>query len=423
MKVIIQPSRISGIIEAPASKSSMQRACAAALIRKGETILHHRGNSNDDKAALEIIANLGAGISFEQQSIIIKSNGVQPITNELNAFESGLSVRMFTFIAALSNQLIHINGVGTLLNRPMHFFEEILPQLSVKVESNNGKLPFKIKGPLKPENIVMDASMSSQYLTGLLMAYSVAEISSPKTIQVTNLNSKPYIDLTIEVMKAFKLNVPINHNYQTFEFQPKQNDNNDTIHYVVEGDWSNAAFLLVAGALYGSLTVTGLSRNSMQADKQIIEVLQLCGTELNITNNQIEIRSSSLQSFQFDATDCPDLFPPIVALASYCGGTSIIKGVNRLRHKESNRGLTLQEEFGKMGIEIVLEGDLMKIKGGRPSGAVIDSHNDHRIAMACSIAALGASSNTVIEKAESVNKSYPAFYEDLKAWSKYSIIK
>ena len=413
MKVIIQPSRISGIIEAPASKSSMQRACAAALIRKGETILHQPGNSNDDKAALEIIANLGAEISFEQQSIIIKSNGVQPITNELNAFESGLSVRMFTFIAALSNQLIHINGVGTLLNRPMHFFEEILPQLSVIVESNNGKLPFKIKGPLKPENIVMDASMSSQYLTGLLMAYSVAEISSPKTIQVTNLNSKPYIDLTLEVMKAFKLNVPINHNYQTFEFQPKQNDNNDTIHYVVEGDWSNAAFLLVAGALNGSLTVTGLSRNSMQADKQIIEVLQLCGTELNISNNQIEIRSSSLQSFQFDATDCPDLFPPIVALASYCGGTSIIKGVNRLRHKESNRGLTLQEEFGKMGIEIVLEGDLMKIKGGKPSGAVIDSHNDHRIAMACSIAALGASSNTVIEKAQSVNKSYPAFYEDL----------
>ena len=414
MKVIIQPSQISGIIEAPASKSSMQRACAAALIRKGETILHQPGNSNDDKTALEIIANLGAEISFEQQSIIIKSNGVQPITNELNAFESGLSVRMFTFIEALSNQLIHINGVGTLLNRPMHFFEEILPQLSVIVESNNGKLPFKIKGPLKPENIVMDASMSSQYLTGLLMAYSVAEISSPKTIQVTNLNSKPYIDLTLEVMKDFKLNVPINNNYQTFEFQPKQNDNNDTIHYVVEGDWSNAAFLLVAGALYGSLTVTGLSRNSMQADKQIIEVLQLCGTELNITNNQIEIRSSLLQSFQFDATDCPDLFPPIVALASYCGGTSIIKGVNRLRHKESNRGLTLQEEFGKMGIEIVLEGDLMKIKGGKPSGTVIDSHNDHRIAMACSIAALGASSNTVIEKAESVNKSYPAFYEDLK---------
>jgi len=414
MKVIIQPSQISGIIEAPASKSSMQRACAAALIRKGETVLHNAGNSNDDKAALGIIANLGAKISFKQQSVIIKSNGVQPITNELNAVESGLSVRMFTLIAALSNQSIQINGVGTLLKRPMHYFEEILPQLSVKIESNNGSLPFKINGPLQPENIVMDASMSSQYLTGLLMAYSAAEISLPKSIQVTNLNSKPYIDLTLEVMKAFKLNVPINHNYQKFEFQPKQKENNETIHYDVEGDWSNAAFLLVAGALSGSLTVTGLSRNSMQADKQIIEVLQLCGTELNITNNQIEISSSSLQSFEFDATDCPDLFPPLVALASYCEGTSMIKGVNRLRHKESNRGLTLQEEFGKMGIEIVLEGDLMKIKGGKPSGAVIDSHNDHRIAMACSIAALGASSITIIEKAEAVNKSYPAFYDDLK---------
>jgi 3-phosphoshikimate 1-carboxyvinyltransferase len=392
----------------------MQRACAAALIRKGETVLHNAGNSNDDKAALDIIANLGAEISFEQQYVIIKSNGVQPITNELNAVESGLSVRMFTFIAALSNQSIQINGVGTLLKRPMHFFEEILPQLSVKIESNNGSLPFKIKGPLQPENIVMDATMSSQYLTGLLMAYSAAEISSPKTIQVTNLNSKPYIDLTLEVMKAFKLNVPINHNYQKFEFQPKQKENNETIHYDVEGDWSNAAFLLVAGALFRSLTVIGLNINSMQADKKIIDVLQLCGTSLNIINNQIEISSSSLQSFQFDATDCPDLFPPLVALASYCEGTSMIKGVNRLRHKESNRGLTLQEEFGKMGIEIVLEGDLMKIKGGKPSGAVIDSHFDHRIAMACSIAALGASSITIIEKAEAVNKSYPAFYDHLK---------
>ena len=287
MKVIIQPSQISGIIEAPASKSSMQRACAAALIRKGETVLQKAGNSNDDKAALDIIANLGAKISFDQQCVIIKSNGVQPITNELNAVERGLSVRMFTFIAALSNQSIQINGVGTLLKRPMHFFEEILPQLSVKIESNNGSLPFKISGPLQPENIVMDASMSSQYLTGLLMAYSAAEFSSPKTIQVTNLNSKPYIDLTLEVMKAFKLNVPINHNYQRFEFQPKQKENNETIHYDVEGDWSNGAFLLVAGALSGSLTVTGLDIKSMQADKKIIEVLQLCGTSLNIINNQI----------------------------------------------------------------------------------------------------------------------------------------
>ena len=153
---------------------------------------------------------------------------------------------------------------------------------------------------------------------------------------------------------------------------------------------------------------------STQADKAILQALKDCGARLAVEDNRISCGTASLQSFYFDATDCPDLFPPLVALAAYCNGITRIKGVQRLTHKESNRALTLQQEFGKLGVNIALKGDLMEIQGGKPLKATtVHSHHDHRIAMACAVAALSAEGNTVIEEAEAINKSYPAFYNDL----------
>jgi 3-phosphoshikimate 1-carboxyvinyltransferase len=416
MIATIQPSQLTGIIQAAASKSSMQRACAAALVASGKSIIRNPGHSNDDKAALGIIENLGASFHEEGGDLLISSWGVKPISNEINCGESGLSIRMFTPLVALSDQEITINGTGSLTTRPMDFFDEILPQLGVSVKSNNGKLPLKIKGPLQPRNIEIDGSLSSQFLTGLLLAYAASN-ASDVSIKVINLKSKPYIDLTLDVMKQFGLKTPENKNHEEFYFPGPTHDSLLTTHdYTVEGDWSGGAFLLVAGAIAGPLTVKGLDVYSTQADKAILQALIDSGVGISIEAQQIELRPKPLNAFHFNATDCPDLFPPLVALAAYCNGKTVIEGVNRLAHKESDRGITLQEEFGKMGIHIDLQDDLMIVHGGTGvRGAKVHSRHDHRIAMACAVAALKSTGETIIEEADAVNKSYPDFYEHLKS--------
>ena len=420
MIVKIKPSNISGSVQAPASKSSMQRACALALINEGETIIHNPGKSNDDLAALEVIQKLGAIVKQSGNDLLISSKGVNPVSSEVNCGESGLGLRMFAPITALSSREIILNGSGSLLQRPMNFFDEIFPLLQIHIQSNKGRLPIKIKGPLQPDNIIIDGSLSSQFLTGLLIAYAKA-CTKPVSIKVIDLKSKPYIDLTLVVMKDFGWNVE-NKNYEEFYFHPNVLKASPPAGggglvgaYTVEGDWSGAAFLLVAGAIAGEITVEGLDINSAQADKEILSGLKLAGAKISVNDNKIIIGPTVLTSFNFDATDCPDLFPPLVALAAYCNGTTVIKGVTRLKHKESDRANSLKEEFKKMGVEIEISGDDMLIKGnGKLNGAIVQSHHDHRIAMACAIAALKADGEVSIENAEAINKSYPDFFDHLQ---------
>ncbi|HEX2608593.1 MAG TPA: 3-phosphoshikimate 1-carboxyvinyltransferase [Flavisolibacter sp.] len=415
MQAIVTPTEISGSLTAAASKSAMQRACAAALIKGGKTTLTNPGRSADDLAALDIIKQLGASVREQEGTIRIESRGVVPVSDQIHCGESGLSVRMFTSLAALSDRPIHISGSGSLLKRPLHFFNEVLPQLQVSCSDHQGYLPLTIQGPLVPWDITIDGSLSSQYLTGLLFAYAAAN-ARDVTIHVTNLASKPYIDLTLSLLDAFRLPVPQNQNYEAFYFSGMDQKSPQDITYQVEGDWSGAAFLLVAGAVSGSLEVRGLDVFSTQADKAILQALMQCGAGLSVEPERIHVRKLPLRPFQFDATDCPDLFPPLVALASFCEGTSVIEGVNRLTHKESNRALTLQQEFGKLGIEIVLQDNLMIIYGGQEvKAAAVHSHHDHRIAMACAVAALRATGPVTIDEAEAVNKSYPQFWEHLQS--------
>jgi len=425
MIAVIQPSRLSGTLQAPASKSSMQRACAAALLTKGKSSIKNPGHSNDDKAAMDIVQRLGATLTINNEALLINSKGVNPVSTEINCGESGLSIRMFTPLVALSEKQITINGSGSLALRPMDFFDEVLPQLEIRVQTQNGKLPLVIQGPLIPKNIMIDGSLSSQFLTGLLMAYA-AKDAKDVSITVNNLKSRPYIDLTLNVMKQFGMKVPENRNYESFYFgsQPINPSAHQPINYTVEGDWSGGAFLLVAGAIAGNITVKGLDVLSTQADKAVLQALIDCGAGISIEPSHIELRPLPLKAFHFNATDCPDLFPPLVALTTCCKGTTSIEGASRLTHKESNRALTLQEEFGKMGIEITLQDDLMLVKGGTGiKGARVHSRHDHRIAMACAVAGLNADAEVIIEEADAINKSYPDFYshlEKLGASQKYT---
>jgi 3-phosphoshikimate 1-carboxyvinyltransferase len=271
---------------------------------------------------------------------------------------------------------------------------------------------------LVPSNIHVDGSLSSQFLTGLLMAYAALDAKNI-TIAVSDLKSRPYIDLTLSVMRDFGLKLPQNNNYERFYF-PSGDWQKPVgiIEYTVEGDWSGGAFLLVAAAIAGHATIRGLDPDSTQADKAILVALQRAGVSMFYDKKEINIQKtehSGLKGFEFDATDCPDLFPPLVALASVCHGSSFIKGASRLTHKESNRAVTLQEEFGKLGVDILLHGDIMGIKGTEIiKPAAVHSRHDHRIAMAIAIAALRASGPVQIEKADAINKSYPSFFNDIE---------
>lgn len=419
MNVTISPSSVQGGITAPASKSSMQRACAAALIAAGESIIKNPGTSNDDLAALRVIRGLGAEIkNLPDGSLQIISQGVRPVNDVVNCGESGLGMRMFAPLIALSSRQMIIEGEGSLLSRPMDFFDKIFPLLGIRVQSNLGRLPLQVSGPLIPANIHTDGSLSSQFLTGLLMAYSAADAKNV-SITVANLKSRPYIDLTLKVMRDFRLKLPENRGYESFYFSGEtQNRSAEITEYSVEGDWSGAAFLLVAAGIAGRCTIRGLDPDSTQADKAILQALTAAAVPLQISRSEIRVGADHpviLKGFHFDATDCPDLFPPLVALASCCSGTSFIKGVSRLAHKESNRGLALQEEFAKLGVTVLLNDDTMGVKGAHElNAASVHSHHDHRIAMAAAVAALRANGPVMIERAEAIDKSYPGFFKDLE---------
>jgi 3-phosphoshikimate 1-carboxyvinyltransferase len=392
----------------------MQRACAAALLHIGRTTILDPGRSNDDLAALDVIQKLGAHVEDQGDKIIISSNGVKPLENQINCGESGLGIRMFTPIAAMSNQQLTIVGKGSLVNRPMDFFDEIFPKLDIAISTNAGKLPLQVKGPLVPKNIEVDGSLSSQFLTGLLMAYAASN-AKDVTITVNNLKSKPYIDLTLRVLKDYGMKVPAVTDHELFHFSAEDHiAPQGEFTYSIEGDWSGAAFLFVAGAINAPIVIEGMRSDSVQADMKILEAIKDAGAVLSLEGTTYSVSPAPLKAFEFDATECPDLFPPLVALASYCKGVTKIKGVNRLTHKESNRGLTLQDVFGKMGVQIDLEDDVMFVHGGdQLKGANVSSHHDHRIAMAAAVAALGADGPVVITDAEAIDKSYPAFYNHL----------
>lgn len=404
----LEPSALKGRIKAPSSKSMTQRAIAAALLADGQSIIQNPSYCDDSLAAMSIAVGLGAKIEPQPGEMKITGSAIlkEP---KLNCGESGLAIRMFSPIAALYPVEITMVGANSLKRRPMFMIEEALTQLGVKCTSSEGFLPLSVKGPLKGGKCEIDGSVSSQLLTGLLMALPLA--SADSEIKVNNLKSKPYIDMTIQILKTFGIIIE-NTDYKIFRIQGKQKYIPNTC--FVEGDWSGGAFLLVAGAINGDLTVEGLKTDSKQSDMAIIEALRKAGARIKINDDSVQVSKSDMTAFEFNATESPDLFPPLAALASYCSGTSVIQGVSRLIFKESNRALTLKEEFGKLNIKIEINGDFMHITGGHPSGGKVESHDDHRIAMAMAVTALAASGRISIRDSQCVGKSYPCFFEDLK---------
>lgn len=419
MATVISKSTLSGNITVPPSKSLFQRACAAALLKQGATVIQNCGISDDDHAAIDIVKQFGAQVVFVGTSAIMKfEQSSQQITEtiKLNAKESGLSSRMFMPIAATLYYSSIIDGEGSLKNRPFLTLINALRALELQVFSDNDLLPIRIEGNLLPQNITIDGSQSSQFLTGLLLAYSSFSLATPVTITVENLVSKPYIDLTLKIIEDFQLNKPQHNNYQTFVFEPKDITPGQKIKYVVEGDWSAGITLLVATALTGETTIEGLNAQSVQGDKQVLHALMDAGIKLEMDADKITVVPQTLKAFTYNATDTPDAFPVLAALASQCEGVSVIEGVHRLKHKESNRAEAIVEVLTKLGVAVKIADDRMEIEGTKniQGGITLNAFGDHRMAMMITILGMIATEPIIMEDGHVVRKSYPSFYEDLK---------
>lgn len=402
-----------GTITPPCSKSYAQRALAAALLAKGRTTLRGIELCRDTRSAIAAIERLGAKVEIIDDTTLTIEGGLAPHSDHLNVGESGLSARLFTPIASLANSPITIKGEGTLCHRPMSMMVEPLKELGVSVRDGGGRLPIEVCGPLRGGKVTVDGSMSSQFVTGLLIALPLA--MEDTTIEVRGAVSTPYIDMTLETLERFGVEVMYNEgDYSQFyieggqEFQP--------VDYTIESDWSAAAMIMVAAAIAGEVTLNNTSTLSRQADTAICRALERAGASLIIEESSITVSHRKLEAFNFDATNCPDLFPALVALAAASEGVSTISGVGRLRGKESDRGEVLREEYAKLCIEIDIDydEDTMSIVGGEPHASAVDSHDDHRIAMSLAVTALRLDEDVEIRNRECVAKSYPSFFDDIE---------
>ncbi len=412
MTQVVLPFNYQGKVAAPASKSYLQRAIAISILGSQACTIENFYPSKDALAAIRIAKSLGASIEVFDQKLVVKKNERQLDEVKINCGESGLSTRMFSPIAATFPRKSTITGEGSMMSRPINMIEEALVQLGAKTTSNKGFLPLCIEGPILPSEIEIDGSESSQLLTGLLIALPL--LRGKSVVQVTNLKSIPYVQMTLDILGHFGIEIK-HDNFNRFEIKGGQMISASS--YYVEGDWSGASFHLVGAAISGKVTVSGLNCQSAQADKAILDAIISCGGAVSTFENEVVVKKNQLRAFQFDATHSPDLFPPLAVLAACCEGTSKIKGISRLKNKESNRAQTIREEFLKLNIEVKNVGDVMYIEGSKVKGGKVSSRNDHRIAMATAILASVADGKIEIEDSRAVDKSYPTFFEDLKTVS------
>ncbi len=406
MEEFISGKKMISVVNIPPSKSYAQRAILAAALSENTTTMQSVGRSADVIALIEVAKKLGATVESNQNELII-TGFTHPVEHSLKVGESGLGMRLVTAISAVLDGDFTISGEGSLKNRPMDEFAKILPQLGVTYEQNKANGHFKLFGNAHPAKIEMDGGLSSQYLSGFLMALPL--LKGDSHIFVHNLKSKPYIDITLDVMKAFNVTVENKH-FSHFSIIGNQSYKIDQV-YKVEVDYSSASIWMVYGAIHKGILIQGLNPESVQGDKKMLDALKAAEVNFSWTADGLQIQASEICSFEFDATECPDLFPALVVLAAAAKGISEITGANRLLHKESNRAKVLQGEFKKLGLEIEVLDDSMKIHGtGQLNGGTVRSHNDHRIAMAGAVAAYLTNLGITIEESESVEKSYPEFW-------------
>ena len=386
--VKIQNSILRGEITVPPSKSAAHRALVCSFLAGGGKVSPII-SSNDMQAMQQVIASLKADKSI------------------VDCIESGNTLRFMIPVAAALGKSCTFVGRGRLPERPITDYLRLLPEHGVKCTAADGKIPLTIEGKLTPGTFEIAGNISSQYITGLLLALPILDGNS-KIVLTTQLQSTPYVDMTIKVMGDFGVTVE----EKPYGYFVRGNQKYIIRDYTVESDWSQAAFFLVAGAINGDITLKGLDLNSAQGDKKIVDALKKFGADIEIRENEIRCKKSSLKGIDIDVSDIPDTVPSLAVAAAFAQGTTVIRGGERLRLKESDRIESVVTNLKRMGVNVEEKPDGMVITGGGARGAELFGFNDHRIPMAFSVAALEAQGKTIITDAQSINKTYPTFFDD-----------
>ncbi len=408
----IEPTMLRGRVQIPPSKSVAHRALIAAALSGGVCNIENIALSKDIQATLGCMKKLGADYLINEGSGVVSFTGKKKKLSEtlkLNCEESGSTLRFLIPVALLTGKKIAFCGKGRLMSRPQKPYMDIFAEkgISCVVEKDS----MTLDGKLEPGRYSLPGDVSSQFVTGLLFALPLLEGDS-EIIITTEMESKGYLDLTLSVLKDFGIQI-INENYRRFLvpggqiYQPKN--------YCVEGDYSQAAFFLVAGALGCDIVCSGLQRTSLQGDKKILEILEQAGAKVTALDNGdlCATPTDSMHGIEIDAREIPDLVPILAVLCAFLKGESRIINAGRLRMKESDRLASTTSELSRLGVEIEEGSDFLKIQGKQTlCGETVSAWNDHRIAMALAIAACrceGAVTITGGKKA--VQKSYTDFFE------------
>jgi 3-phosphoshikimate 1-carboxyvinyltransferase len=394
------------------SKSDSQRLLAATLLKPNLYKLKNFGKSGDELAALLTIETFGAIVKTDGDFILIDTRNIfQKEIYHINIGESGLSFRLFTILCAAIPKRFLIDGKGSIKKRSINFIYDFFKNQNISIYSDYNTIPIEFEGGLEAQNLQIDAQDSSQNISGLLYAFAKLNPQKSISIEVENLVSFPYIDMTIKTLKQFG-----------FHFERHLNKINYTGNsdklpqdLSIEGCWSSAAYFLVAGAINGNVKIDNLDINSLQADRVTLDILKSVGAKILIFKNQIQVEKKDLKSFNVDATNYPDLIPILAILATFIPSRSSIKGLHRLYNKESNRAKAIAEQFTNIGIHFEIDSDTIFINGKKSYDIdiEIETYNDHRIAMAFSIWGLFNKGKTTILNPKVVEKSYPNFYNDL----------
>jgi len=416
MIIRVRKSEIGGCIRPPSSKSYTHRAMICAMMADGKSMLKDVLCSDDTNATLRACEIFGAKVSLKKGGVAIEGTGIlETPDNVVDCHGSATTLRAFTALSALAPGASVLTGDDSLRSRPTGELLSALEQLGVRCRSSreNGMPPLIINGGgIRGGSVSLRGDVSSQYLSSLLLACPKARKETIITL-ATPLQSRPYIDMTMDVERRFGISITYEKNYGKFTILPEQSYKRCS--YEVERDFSSAAPLLAAGILSGSIKLTGLIPQSKQGDKEILNILKRMGGSILSRNDGIYAQRSQLSACDIDASDVPDLVPILAVVATQAKGETKIYNASRLRIKESDRLHTITAELKKMGAKIDENEDSLLIKGPTQlNGALLSSHNDHRIAMSCIVAGIVADGVTRISGVECIKKSYPSFIEDMK---------
>ena len=410
---ISPPARIGGTVSAPPSKSMAHRAVLCSALAKGTSHSENLEFSKDISATLAAAGQLCARVESGPADVLVEGLGhFRPVFGPVDCCESGSTLRFLIPLASLTGQSITFVGRGRLMERPQSVYETLYREQNLHFEQANGQLT--VAGSLRSGEYTLAGNVSSQFISGLLFALPL--LAGDSTLHlIPPVESRSYIEMTRAAQAAFgvtshwlddtTLCIPGGQQYH-----PRD--------YIVEGDYSQAAFLAVLGAVKGGITLTGLAAETLQGDAAILDILRRCGAKFTRTEAGLVFEQAPLHGVDIDLADCPDLGPVLMVLGLLCEGTTVIRNAERLRIKESDRIAAMEAELRACGGVLSSEGGTITVQGCKPRlhapEAPLSGHNDHRVVMSLTVLALAADIPLAINEAEAVQKSWPHFFDALK---------